>query len=114
VFTYKLTNGVAASSFGTHVASLAGVPLGVVNRAEMVSRDFAKQFQTRMAKKRQEIVSKLPLTAQADFAYLFRLAVGDGAENANGMGEERTRRAHVLQGLKATAQKYLPVPQKHV
>ena len=114
MFTYKLTNGVATSSFGTHVANLAGVPLNVVNRAETVSQDFAKQFQTRVAEKRQEMVSKLPLMAQADFAYLFRLAAGVGSENVKDMGlEERSRNARVLQGLNTTVQKYLPVQQAH-
>jgi len=37
---YKLINGVASSSFGAHVAHLAGVP-HVVRRAEV---DFAKKF----------------------------------------------------------------------
>jgi DNA mismatch repair protein MSH6 len=44
IFLYKLIHGVAESSFGTHVANLAGVPLEVVKRADLISKDFAKQF----------------------------------------------------------------------
>ncbi|KAJ7929330.1 muts domain V-domain-containing protein [Mycena leptocephala] len=38
VFLYKLVEGVATSSFGTHVANLAGVPLEVVERADVISK----------------------------------------------------------------------------
>ncbi|KAG6333930.1 hypothetical protein ID866_5162 [Astraeus odoratus] len=77
VFLYKLVEGVASSSFGTHVASLAGVPAEVVSRAELVSNDFAKQFKARMDGKKKSLASKLPLVAQADFKYLLALANGD-------------------------------------
>ncbi|KAG8933876.1 DNA mismatch repair protein msh6 [Tulasnella sp. 419] len=73
VFLYKLVAGTASSSFGTHVANLAGVPSSVVKRAETISRDFALQFQKRMAAKKK---SALPLLGQADFAYLWGLAGG--------------------------------------
>ncbi|KAG8987176.1 DNA mismatch repair protein msh6, partial [Tulasnella sp. 427] len=65
VFLYKLTEGTASSSFGTHVASLAGVPQSVVSRAEVISQDFADKFQKKLEAKR---TSTLPLVAQADFA----------------------------------------------
>jgi len=64
---------VATGSFGTHVANLAGVPLEVVTRAETISKDFAQQFKTKQAGKK---TSTLPLVAQADFAYLVKLATG--------------------------------------
>ncbi|KAG8907125.1 DNA mismatch repair protein msh6 [Tulasnella sp. 403] len=73
VFLYKLTEGIASSSFGTHVASLAGVPASVVDRAEVVSTDFAAHFQKKLAAKQ---TSTLPLVAQADFAYLWKMAQG--------------------------------------
>ncbi|KAK0489289.1 muts domain V-domain-containing protein [Armillaria novae-zelandiae] len=71
VFLYKLIDGVATSSFGTHVANLAGVPLDVVERADLVSKKFAQQ-----QKQSQRATSRLPLVAQADFAYLYGLATG--------------------------------------
>jgi DNA mismatch repair protein MSH6 len=76
-FLFKLVEGVAKSSFGTHVANLAGVPLDVVERADVVSKDFAKQFKQRMADKKEKSASaRLPLVALADFAYLYGLATG--------------------------------------
>ncbi|KAJ3556566.1 hypothetical protein NM688_g1958 [Phlebia brevispora] len=48
VFLYKLVEGVASSSFGTHVANLAGVPIEVVERADVVSKDFARQFKEKI------------------------------------------------------------------
>ena len=74
MFLYKLTDGNASSSFGTHVANLAGVPTNVVERAEKISQDFALQFQQKLESRRS---SSLPLTAQADFAYLCKLAAGE-------------------------------------
>ncbi|KAI6129543.1 muts domain V-domain-containing protein [Pisolithus croceorrhizus] len=63
VFLYKLVEGVASSSFGTHVASLAGVPSGVVSRAEVISSDFAKQFKARIDGQKKLLASKLPLVS---------------------------------------------------
>jgi DNA mismatch repair protein MSH6 len=70
LFLYKLVDGVATGSFGTHVANLAGVPLDVVTRAETISKDFAKQFNEKQARKKVA----MPVTTQADFAYLVKLA----------------------------------------
>lgn len=115
-FTYKLTNGVAASSFGTHVANLAGVPPDVVNRAEVVSKDFAYQFHTKMAAKRSTASSAtgttLPLVAQADFAYLFRTAMnlGGGDEEVGGTREKRggaAKQNEVLKVLRGAVSHYL-------
>lgn len=73
LFLYKLVDGVAPGSFGTHVANLAGIPLHVVTRAETISKDFAQQFKEKQAGQKTSI---LPLVAQADFVYLFKLATG--------------------------------------
>ncbi|KAK0501656.1 muts domain V-domain-containing protein [Armillaria luteobubalina] len=54
VFLYKLIDGVATSSFGTHVANLAGVPLEVVERADLVSKKFAQQFKERLEAKQSQ------------------------------------------------------------
>ncbi|KAI0367675.1 DNA mismatch repair protein Msh6 [Pilatotrama ljubarskyi] len=95
VFLYKLVDGVAGSSFGTHVANLAGVPLEVVERAEVVSRDFAKHFKEKIEGKKNKASGRLPLVAQADFAYLYKLATG-----AIGLPEDKVRRREVLKVLK--------------
>lgn len=71
VFLYKLIDGHAESSHGTHVAKLAGVPQAVIARADEVSAQFFTAFQAKISSRRQ---SSLPLTAQADFTWLLRLA----------------------------------------
>ena len=92
--------GVAASSFGTHVANLAGVPIEVVERADTVSKDFAKQFKEKIEgrKKNHQGAAMLSLTAQADFAYLYGLATSKRALPA-----DPVRRREVLKVLKAAA-----------
>jgi DNA mismatch repair protein MSH6 len=94
VFLYKLVDGIAAGSFGTHVARLAGVPEDVVKRADVLSKDFARQFGTRTAG-RQRV--QVPVSAQADFAWLCRLASG-----AEQLPENKVRQREVLEGLRAS------------
>ncbi|KAG8888505.1 DNA mismatch repair protein msh6 [Tulasnella sp. 332] len=89
VFLYKLTEGIASSSFGTHVASLAGVPPAVVTRAEVISDDFAAQFQKKLDTKR---TSTLSLMAQADFAYLWKLTKGELSVDADPVRARRVMR----------------------
>jgi DNA mismatch repair protein MSH6 len=55
---------------------MAGVPLDVVSRAEQVSQEFFEAFKEKLSLRRQ---SKLPLVAQADFAWLMKLAMGQVA-----------------------------------
>ncbi|KAI0319317.1 muts domain V-domain-containing protein [Amylostereum chailletii] len=96
VFLYKLVDGSATGSFGTHVANLAGVPLDVVQRAEVVSKDFANQFKEKMQGKRQKMASsRLPIDAQADFAFLHGLVSGKCTLDA-----DPVRQREVLRGLK--------------
>lgn len=102
VFLYKLTEGTASSSFGTHVASLAGVPPNVVARAEAISTDFADKFHKKLEAKR---TSNLPLVAQADFAYLWKLAQGQ-----IGVEGDPTRMRRVIQLIGQSAKEaYLKV-----
>ncbi|KAF8889581.1 DNA mismatch repair protein msh6 [Infundibulicybe gibba] len=79
VFLFKLVEGVATSSFGTHVANLAGVPRDVVDRADLISKQFAQQFRDRMQKKKANsaAAARFPSVAQADFAYLVKLGLGE-------------------------------------
>lgn len=93
---------MAPSSFGTHVANLAGVPIDVVERAEVVSRDFALKFKEKIEGRREQVAGQLPLVAQADFAYLYKLATG-----TIDMPEDTVRRREVLKGLKAAVKSYL-------
>jgi DNA mismatch repair protein MSH6 len=91
VFLYKLVQGAAASSFGTHVARLAGVPEPVVARADT---DFVRQFAERMAGRKKTAASRLPAAAQADFAYIWRVASGEQE-----MPEDEFRKKEVLDGI---------------
>ena len=105
VFLYKLVEGVAESSFGTHVANLAGVPEAVVKRAEVVSEDFARQFKARVEDKRKTNASGsalVPIEAQADFAFLVRLAMGQEK-----LPENRVVRREMLRCLRAAVPKYV-------
>ncbi|KAI6019884.1 muts domain V-domain-containing protein [Pisolithus orientalis] len=104
VFLYKLVEGVASSSFGTHVASLAGVPSEVVSRAEVISSDFAKQFKARIDGQKKLLASKLPLVAHADFKYLLALAAGDLH-----LPQDPYRQRQLLGRLKAAIRSYLPL-----
>lgn len=103
VFLFKLVEGAATSSFGTHVANLAGVPLEVVERADAISKDFAKQFKERLQlKQKQNGASRMPITARADFAYLFKIATGELQ-----MPEDPVRQKQVLALLKSTVRRYV-------
>ncbi|KAL1746027.1 muts domain V-domain-containing protein [Schizophyllum fasciatum] len=103
VFLFKLVEGVATSSFGTHVANLAGVPIEVVNRADVVSKAFAQQFQQRLQdKKSKDVAARLPHFAQADFVYLYKLATGHEE-----LPENEERKKEVLRRLKAVAKSYV-------
>lgn len=83
VFLYKLIDGVAESSHGTHVAKMAGVPPVVLERADQVSSEFFDMFRKKLEGRRR---STLPLVAQADFAWLFKLVQGLELGTASGPG----------------------------
>ncbi|KAG9309590.1 DNA mismatch repair protein Msh6 [Chiua virens] len=102
VFLYKLVDGVASSSFGTHVASLAGVPSDVVSRAEVISEDFAKQFKARIEGKKKQLASKLALVAQADFNFLLSLANGELK-----LPDDPFKKRELLRMLKSSVRAYL-------
>jgi DNA mismatch repair protein MSH6 len=103
VFLFKLVEGAATSSFGTHVANLAGVPMEVVKRADVVSKDFAKQFKERLQlKQKQDGASKMPIVARADFAYLYKIATGQDE-----LPSDPVRQKQVLPMLKNTVRRYV-------
>lgn len=103
VFLFKLIEGAATSSFGTHVANLAGVPLPVVERADLVSKNFAQQFKERLQiKKAKDGAARLPIVAQADFAYLFKIATGKVP-----MPDDPVRQKEILVRLKETVRRYV-------
>ncbi|KAG8825170.1 DNA mismatch repair protein msh6 [Serendipita sp. 401] len=101
IWLYKLVPGVAPSSFGTHVASLAGVPNTVVQRADTVSTDFSRQFAERLAGR---TTGRVPVSAQVDLAYLAKLVQGQLS-----LDEEPVRRKDVLMLLTNIAGRYAKV-----
>lgn len=117
VFLYKLINGVASSSFGTHVAHLAGVPLDVVRRAEVVSKDFADKFKEKMKVKKEKRGEggRMPVVARADFVFLCKVAMGEvGGEVEDEECEERVRMGEVLQRMKGIVRRYLELEKNRV
>ncbi|SDA02255.1 BZ3501_MvSof-1269-A2-R1_C50g00263 [Microbotryum saponariae] len=72
VFLYKLINGSAPKSYGPHVAAMAGMPDSLVQRAIDISRQFETTSRARERKMRAN--ESLPLTLQADAAFLIKLA----------------------------------------
>lgn len=59
------------------MANLAGVPIDVVERAEVISKDFASKFKEKIeGRRKQSATSRLSIDTQADFAYLCKLARG--------------------------------------
>ena len=70
--------------------------MDVVERAEVISKDFASKFKEKMEDKRRKLASaRLPIDTQADFAYLYKLAGGKEA-----LEGDAVRRREVLKGLK--------------
>ena len=65
----------------------------MVDRADVVSKDFAKQFKEKIEGKRKQ--DRLTLVLQADFAYLIGLV--NGKEK---LPEDKSKAREVLKGLK--------------
>jgi len=77
------------------------VPFEVVERADVVSKQFAKQFEERMTlKQKANASSRLPLNIQADWVYLARLALGHEKLDSGAKGRE------VLERMKETVKSF--------
>jgi len=78
------------------------VPFEVVERADVVSKQFAKQFKERMTlKQKANASSRLPLNIQADWVYLVRLALGHEKLDSGAKGRE------VMERMKETVKSFL-------
>ncbi|ORY88074.1 muts domain V-domain-containing protein [Leucosporidium creatinivorum] len=93
VFLYKLINGSSPKSYGPHVASMAGLPDTLVQRAISIS----KQFETTSRAREREMRANesLPLTLQADAAFLVhfaKLGLAEVLQNGKGMEKGQLRR----------------------
>ncbi len=83
------------------MANLAGVPFEVVQRAEVVSKQFAQQFKEKLELKQKKNASaKMPLNLQADWVYLMKLASGETEPG------DKTRDREVLERLKDVVQSF--------
>ena len=72
--------------------------MDVVERADVISKDFASKFKEKIEDKRRKLASaRLPIDTQANFSYLYKLAVGE-----QGLEGDAVRRREVLKGLKMT------------
>jgi len=74
-FLYRMVEGVSPKSYGMNVASMAGVPVSIVDVADAVAKEFEMQQRDRQGRAQQER-SALPLPTLADFAALFRKVPG--------------------------------------
>ena len=78
------------------------MPSEVVARAETISEDFAKQFKARIESKKDQLASKLPLVAQADFRFLLALANGETK-----LPDDPYKNKELLKMLKSSVRAYL-------
>lgn len=100
---------MSESSFGTHVAKLAQVPMDVVERADVISKDFAEKFKEKLQLNQEKNPSaKIPLSAQADFAYLYKVATGQVEEES----QNPDHVAEVLRRMKGVVRRYLEIRKK--
>ncbi|KAF8960367.1 hypothetical protein BDZ97DRAFT_1922267 [Flammula alnicola] len=77
--------------------------IDVVERADVISKDFAKQFKEKLQiKQEQHASAKIPLVAQADFAYLYKLGTGELQ-----LPEDPIRRKEVLVRMKDIVRRYV-------
>lgn len=96
-FLYKLEDGVAEGSFGMHCAAMCGIPMKVVERAEVAAREWEH---TSKLKESLEIAKRgvwVPLGWCSDLSWVLRAADGVGGAEVGERGLECLRRA--VEGL---------------
>ncbi|PWN33880.1 DNA mismatch repair protein Msh6 [Meira miltonrushii] len=76
VFTYKLVDGIAESSYGTEVAALAGVPMEICDRATKISREFAATTKEAEKERMRKMGDALSVATLSDFALIFKAGSG--------------------------------------
>ncbi|KAJ1549627.1 DNA mismatch repair protein msh6, partial [Cladochytrium tenue] len=79
-FLYKLVNGVCPRSFGMNVATMAGVPVEIVDRAESVAANFERQLQKSLAQ--DESANVVRMSRHADFATLWNSSTSETVVDA--------------------------------
>ncbi|KAL8292528.1 hypothetical protein RQP46_001140 [Phenoliferia psychrophenolica] len=71
-FLYRLALGASPKSYGPHVARMAGLPDSLVERAINISKEF--EGSSRARERAMRVSETVPLTAQADAAFVWKLA----------------------------------------
>lgn len=75
----------------------------VVERADVISKDFAQKFKEKLQiKQAQHASARMPLVAQADFAYLFKLGSGELS-----LPEDCIRQKELLGRMKNITRQYV-------
>lgn len=96
-FLYKLEDGVAEGSFGMHCAAMCGIPMKVVERAEVAAREWEH---TSRLKESLEVAKRgvwMPLGWCSDLSWVLRAADAAGGAAVEERGLECLRRA--VEGL---------------
>jgi DNA mismatch repair protein MSH6 len=96
-FLYKLEDGVAEGSFGMHCAAMCGIPMQVVERAEVAAKEWEH---TSRLKESLEVAKRgvwVPLGWCSDLSWVLRAADGLGGDAVGERGLECLRR--VVEGL---------------
>ncbi|KAG9301665.1 hypothetical protein G9A89_016736 [Geosiphon pyriformis] len=105
-FLYKLVPGVCPKSYGMKVASMAGVPRAVIDRAEVIATKFEQ-----LSKLNDSLTatrSDIAVATQSDFSYLINATiktigtedgVGDRALDNQTEIEKKERQARVLKAI---------------
>jgi len=84
--------------------------MDVVERADVISKDFAEKFKEKLQLNQEKNVSmKMPLAAQADFAYLYKLATGQLGEQPL---QDPEHTAEVLRRMKKIVRRYVEIQRK--
>jgi DNA mismatch repair protein MSH6 len=71
-FLYKLEDGIAEGSFGMHCASMCGVPLKVVDRAEEAARQWEHTSRLRESLEKAKGASYVPLGMLSDVSWMLK------------------------------------------
>ena len=83
--------------------------MDVVERADVISKDFAQKFKEKLQLNQEKNAStKMPLSAQADFAYLYNLAAGQLGDQV----QDPEHTAEVLRRMKGIARRYAEMKKK--
>jgi DNA mismatch repair protein MSH6 len=83
--------------------------MDVVERADVISKDFAEKFTEKLQLNQEKnATTKIPRAAQADFVYLYKLATGQLGDKVQDPGHT----AEVLRRMKGIARRYVEMRKK--